>query len=416
MVFNLGRHRTQTSHPEELIKFCEQEYKWSKSFISVSALKPSAFHLTTVLQDLSEDNKKVQIFRANHLLTNHTVVLKLIDLDEEELLDYVSFEINTIRQLHHPNLLPLLSSFVIERHLWNVITSAEYGSVDIWSRPNGIPELAIAIIVRDVLFALDYLHKRGIIHRAVCGPHILINSNGHCMLTGLKYSTSVLKDGRWHNTIHEFPQNALKIMNYFAPEILQQNITGYNSKSDIYSLGIVCCEMANGCVPFEDIQLTEMLLDKLTGNYPKPLDATCEEIINFPTDVEDLTPDVREKYNLYRGRTFSSSFHKFTKENCLHFDSYSRPTAAALLSHSFVKQAKKSHHNLLQLLKENCSPCLWSSHLTPMKQHAANSSASPSPSDTAHSKVPVDLLQKLSLKAGAAAPDGQCDVQWTFEP
>ena len=185
----------------------------------------------------------------------------------------------------------------------------------------------------------------GIIHRAVCGPHILINSKGHCMLTGLKYSTSVLKDGRWHNTIHEFPQNALKIMNYFAPEILQQNITGYNSKSDIYSLGIVCCEMANGCVPFEDIQLTEMLLDKLTGNYPKPLDATCEEIINFPTDVEgidqtffvcfhyhykatfllaDLTPDVREKYNLYRGRTFSSSFHKFTKENCLHFDSYSR--------------------------------------------------------------------------------------------
>lgn len=161
MVFNLGRHRTQTSHPEELIKFCEQEYKWSKSFISVSALKPSAFHLTTVLQDLSEDNKKVQIFRANHLLTNHTVVLKLIDLDEEELLDYVSFEINTIRQLHHPNLLPLLSSFVIERHLWNVITSAEYGSVDIWSRPNGISELAIAIIVRDVLFALDYLHKRG---------------------------------------------------------------------------------------------------------------------------------------------------------------------------------------------------------------------------------------------------------------
>lgn len=170
MVFNLGRLRTQTTHSEELIKFCEQEYKWSKSVISGAApLKPSSFQLTTVIQDLDKENKKVQIFRANHSLTNHTVVLKLIDLDEEELLDYVSFEINTIRQLHHPNLLPLLSSFVIERHLWNVITSAEHGSVDTWSRPNGIPELAIAIIVRDVLFALDYLHKRGTV------SHVLLS-------------------------------------------------------------------------------------------------------------------------------------------------------------------------------------------------------------------------------------------------
>lgn len=128
----------------------------------------------------------------------------------------------------------------------------------------------------------------GIIHRAVCGSHILINSNGHCMLTGLKYSTSVLKDGRWHNTIHDFPQNALKIMSYFAPEILQQNIIGYNSKSDIYSLGISCCEMANGYIPFEGIELTEMLFNKLTGKYPRPLDATCEEIIDFPYAPEGI--------------------------------------------------------------------------------------------------------------------------------
>jgi len=107
------------------------------------------------------------------------------------------------------------------------------------------------------------------------------------MLTGLKYSTSVLKDGRWHSTIHDYPRNAAKpLLNYLAPEILEQNLLGYNSKSDIYSVGIVCCELANGCVPFEDIALTEMLLDKLTGNFPRPLDSTCEEIRNFPTDVE----------------------------------------------------------------------------------------------------------------------------------
>lgn len=166
------------------------------------------------------------------------------------------------------------------------------------------------------------------------------------MLTGLKYSTSVLKDGRWHNTIHDFPQNAVSIMNYFAPEILQQNITGYSSKSDIYSLGISCCEMANGYIPFEGFQLTEMLLNKLTGKFPRPLDATCNEIIDYPTAPQgnclflpllmfitkqlfkflDLKHDFpQEMYHVYRHKNYSSSFHKFvSNKTCLHFDSYLR--------------------------------------------------------------------------------------------
>ena len=163
MVFSLKRHRTQNSHPEELIKFCEQEYKWSKSLLScASALKPTSFRITSIIQESVESNhNNVQIYQAKHVPSNHTVVVKLIDLDSEDLLDYVSYEINTIRQLRHPNLLPLLSSFVISNHLWNVITCAHFGSVDVWSKPNGLSELAIAFIVRDVLFALDYLHKRG---------------------------------------------------------------------------------------------------------------------------------------------------------------------------------------------------------------------------------------------------------------
>ena len=115
----------------------------------------------------------------------------------------------------------------------------------------------------------------GFIHRAVCGSHILINSLGNCMLTGLKYSTTVLQDGRWQTSIYQYPKNAIKLLNYLAPEILEQNLLGYNSKSDIYSVGIVCCELANGCIPFEDIALSEMLLDKLTRNFPRPLDSTC---------------------------------------------------------------------------------------------------------------------------------------------
>lgn len=38
----------------------------------------------------------------------------------------------------------------------------------------------------------------------------------------------------------------------------------------------------------------------------------------------DLSAEVKEKYETYKSRTFSQSFHKFTIELCLNYDCFSR--------------------------------------------------------------------------------------------
>jgi len=189
-----------------------------------------------------------------------------------------------LTRLHrHENILPFLSCFLDHDNLWIVSPLCEYGSSSDLSKPKGLGEITIAFIIRDVLFALDYLHTRGIVHRAIRGQHILVyGPNGKCLLTGFKYSTTLMRDGKWQSFIHTYPNNAQPNLNWLSPELLEQNLLGYNCKSDIYSLGITCCELANGCVPFNDLQPTEMLLDKLTGNFPKPIDSTCVEISKLP--------------------------------------------------------------------------------------------------------------------------------------
>lgn len=51
-------------------------------------------------------------------------------------------------------------------------------------------------------------------------------------------------------------------------------VLGYNEKSDVYSVGMVICELANGSEPFAGTPKTLMLTEKVRGCTPPLLDRT----------------------------------------------------------------------------------------------------------------------------------------------
>eukprot|EP00775_Hariotina_reticulata_P001947 gene1947-2276_t len=109
------------------------------------------------------------VYQARCLANNDIVAIKMLNLEAlTSPLDDIMREAQTMKAYKCDAILPLYCSFVVDEELWMVMPFMEGGSVAHIMRyryPEGLEEVAIATIMREVLRALAYVHCHGGIHR-----------------------------------------------------------------------------------------------------------------------------------------------------------------------------------------------------------------------------------------------------------
>jgi STE20-related kinase adapter protein alpha len=249
---------------------------------ALSSTEGAQYQLGPVIASPTSLPSTVQLARqANRL---RAVVAKRYSLEapvregEEDPMQYIRHEVASMRQLHHPNILPCLAAFSCGTEVWLVTPLMPHGSLADLTKaafPDGLPELACCLVTRDLCLALRYLHGQGVVHRALRASHVLVSESGSAVVGGLRYCTPLHATGEQRANLYTFPlHGAAGNLCWLAPEILQQNLLGYNETSDIYSLAVTLCELANGLVPFSEMAPTLLLLEKLRGAAPKLMDSS----------------------------------------------------------------------------------------------------------------------------------------------
>jgi len=300
---------------------------------------------------------------------------RINDENGEDLVKFIWHEVSTMNMLKHPNILQCLASIVVDQEVWVITPLMKYGSVSNLLATgfcDGLPEMICCFILRDILLALQYLHQQGVVHRSVRSSHILISAGGGALLSGFRYSTSLHATGEHRSNLYDYPLHSINSnLFWLAPEVLKQNLLGYTETSDMYSLGVASCEMANGLVPYSDFPSTLMLIEKLRGSSPRLLDfstlSAAQQLENeggaenapqpAPPTLADSgvgesvgsCNNMLGKNSTFYNREFSGQFHDFVAE-CTISCGEQRQSASQLLQHSWIKQLRKTNVTLLTLL------------------------------------------------------------------
>src|SRR5690606_26828172 len=186
--------------------------------------------------------------------------------------------------------------------LYLAIAYVEGGSLGDKIDSGPMPLKTVESYLREIASALDYAHRRGIVHRDIKPDNILINSEGYTLMSDFGIAKLLSGESKLTATGGMVGTPA-----YMAPEQAQGGEVG--PAADIYALGVVAYEMITGKQPYVADTPLQVVMKHVTDPVPR----ITEALASVPAALENVMLRVLAKNPADRYPTATAFVEDFSR-------------------------------------------------------------------------------------------------------
>eukprot|EP00003_Mantamonas_plastica_P008261 TRINITY_DN1718_c0_g3_i2.p1 TRINITY_DN1718_c0_g3~~TRINITY_DN1718_c0_g3_i2.p1 ORF type:complete len:725 (-),score=254.97 TRINITY_DN1718_c0_g3_i2:83-2257(-) len=293
------KEETQRAKYEEEVLPYIQEGNPKKLFTDLGRIGKGGFGEVYIATSQLEENK------------GDTVALKQMEYKSARDLKYIVNEIKTLSSMEHPNLIRYIGSWKGKgQKIWMVMQYMDGGTLQDLSRGYNMSEGTIAVVIKEVLQGIAFMHSIGRIHRDIKSANVLLSLKGDVRLCDFGLCAPVTETETTSMVGSPY---------WMSPEVIAKK--PYGKGIDIWAVGILAIEMAEENPPYYEFGPLKALYMIATHG-----------VNSYFEDKND----------------YSVEFRDFLTQ-CLHPDPTERPSAEELLSHPLMEKTT-SRKKLVQAL------------------------------------------------------------------
>lgn len=208
--------------------------------------------------------------------SSHFYALKSLSKEQifkNNLTRYAMTERNVLRSISHPFIVKLRYSFQNSKNLFLVMDYMPGGDLGFYlQRDEKFSERRAKVYTAEIILAISELHRHNIIFRDLKPDNLLLDQDGHIMLSDFGLSKE--------NVRHENNEKSFcGTFAYLAPEMVKK--TGHGKSMDWYLLGTLVYEMVTGVPPYYSENKDELFENIKNANlkFPCIISADLKDLI-----------------------------------------------------------------------------------------------------------------------------------------